>query len=143
MIKEHSISFTFKLYQQFLHEPFLKVVRYGHEDLLTWILDNYVFDINMKNVNGNTLLHIAALEGRSRCCSLLLHYQPDINTRNNSGQTPLDIAIQLDLKNTKQILLEHRSRQSDDEQIVSFWFQFYVLLLTTINPTSSIFIHNS
>ena len=87
---------------------------------MTWILDNYVFDINMKNIHGNTLLHTAVLEGRSRCCSLLLHYHPDINAKNNIGQTPLDIAFQLDLKNTKQILLEHCSRQSDDEQIVSF-----------------------
>ena len=106
----------------FFIEPYLKVVRHGHEDLLTWILNNYVFDINMKNVHGNTLLHTAALAGRSRCCSLLLHYQPDVNAKNNIGQTPLDIAIQLDLKNTKQILLEHCSRQSDDEQSVSFWF---------------------
>ena len=76
----------------------------------------------MKNVHGDTLLHTAVSEGRSRCCSLLLHYHPDINAKNNNGQTPLEIAILLDLKNTKQILLEHRSRQSDDEQIVSFWF---------------------
>ena len=103
----------------FFTEPFLKVVRHGHEDLLTWILNNYVFDINMKNVLGNTLLHTAALAGRSRCCSLLLHYNPDINAKNNIGQTPLDIVFQLDLKNMKQILSEHHYRQSHDKHIVS------------------------
>ena len=86
---------------------------------MTWLLDNYVFDINMRNIHGNTLLHTAALAGRSRCCSLLLHYQPDINAKNNIGQTPLDIAFQLDLKNTKLILLEHRLRQIHDKPIVS------------------------
>ena len=69
--------------------------------------------------SGNTLLHTAALAGRSRCCSLLLHYHPDIKAKNNLGQTPLDIAFQLDLKNTKQILIEHHFRQSHDKQIVS------------------------
>ena len=62
---------------------------------MSWILDNYDFNIDMKNLQGNTLLHIAVLEGRSSCFSLLLNYKPDINAKNDIGQTPLDIAFQL------------------------------------------------
>ena len=53
----------------------------------------YNYDLNQKDIDGNTLLHLATLNCYYDLCEYLCH-QPNINVniRNNSYDTPLDIA---------------------------------------------------
>ena len=87
--------------------PLHLVAKYGHEDILAWILDNYKFDIRMKTVQGYTILHYAALNGQSGCCSVILQHRPDINMKDNIGYTPLALACQSGKIETVREFLEH------------------------------------
>lgn len=49
---------------------------------------------NVKDTQGNTALHIAALLGFPEGAELLLSRKAQVNLGNNSGETPLIIAVQ-------------------------------------------------
>jgi hypothetical protein len=53
-------------------------------------------NINIVNKNGNTLLHLAAYEGKTELCELLLLLMSDeaINKLNNKGVSALHLATQ-------------------------------------------------
>ncbi len=48
-------------------------------------------DINGRNRDGNTALHLAAFLGRAETAELLIKNGADINTKNGDGATPIDI----------------------------------------------------
>ena len=50
-------------------------------------------DINARNVQGWTSLHLAASSGDIALVELLLRYGADVNAPSNVGATPLDHAI--------------------------------------------------
>lgn len=50
--------------------------------------------INNPNRNGQTALHLAALNGYARVVQLLVEYGADVNATNNKGETPLMVAVQ-------------------------------------------------
>lgn len=49
--------------------------------------------IDLKNPDGNTPLHMAAIRGRSQALLFLLNAGADKSTTNNSGDTPLHYAV--------------------------------------------------
>eukprot|EP00043_Microstomoeca_roanoka_P002447 m.38499 g.38499 ORF g.38499 m.38499 type:complete len:134 (+) comp11491_c0_seq1:477-878(+) len=51
-------------------------------------------DINAKDNQGNTSLHIAVHKKDSKAVKKLLQSNPDLGLSNNEGQTPLDIALE-------------------------------------------------
>ena len=48
-------------------------------------------DVNTKNLNGITPLHVAALKN-TEACAMLLKYDADVNSTTNLGYTPLQYA---------------------------------------------------
>ena len=84
----------------------------GHDDILAWILDNYNFDMKMKDFQGYTILHIAAVFGQSDCCSVILRHHPDINVKDDNGNTPLAGACQAGDIGMVRVLLQHGARVS-------------------------------
>ena len=92
--------------------PLHLAAEYGHYDILAWVLENYNFDMKMKSVQGDTILHKAAMNGHSDCCSVILRHHPDINVKNNIGWTPLAIACQTGDIGTVWLLLQHGARVS-------------------------------
>lgn len=64
-------------------------------------------DINARDENGDTVLHLACRRGRLPLIRLLLYHGADVNAKNNDGKTPLDI---LSLKpprlKTAELLIE-------------------------------------
>ena len=68
--------------------------------------------MKMKSVQGDTILHKAAMNGHSDCCSVILRHHPDINVKNNIGWTPLAIACQTGDMATARLLLQHGAEVS-------------------------------
>ena len=58
------------------------------KDLAEVLLANRA-DVNAKNGDGNTVLHLAAANGHKAVVELLLASKADVNVRNNHGETPL------------------------------------------------------
>ena len=47
-------------------------------------------DVNIQDSGGDTLLHIAAKEGKEELLDTLLAYGADTQIRNTKGETPMD-----------------------------------------------------
>ena len=62
--------------------------------------------LNVPNTAGNTLLHIAVLQGSVELTKTILVADPfgDVNITNNEGQTPLHIAIAMEQTTINQVL---------------------------------------
>ena len=59
-------------------------------------------DINSRNKNGATPLHLAVMWGHEDVTKALIKHGADLNAKNNKGRTALDVAV----RNDKQSLAE-------------------------------------
>lgn len=55
----------------------------------------YGVNIGWKNIEGHTLLHLAAIQGHQDMAALLLGAGADLNKRDQAGRTALDRAEQM------------------------------------------------
>ena len=103
---------------QHLKSPLHLAAGEGHRDILAWTLEHhgYHFDINMQDFQGWSILHTAALNGRSYCCSVILQFQPNIEMKDyKEGGTALDFACYSGDKETVKVLLDHGAQPSFDQ----------------------------
>lgn len=63
-------------------------------------------DINSKNSDGATQLHVAICDNNQEALNLLLQTGADVNSKNNKLQTPLHLALSLDCPATIIALLK-------------------------------------
>ncbi|KAJ8683740.1 hypothetical protein QAD02_019532 [Eretmocerus hayati] len=78
-----------------------------HQDVFKHLIDTGIFDINEKDSDGNTPLHIAILKNSNSCVKLLLRNGANPNIANASNQTPLHNAVITDNLFTVELLLEY------------------------------------
>ena len=64
-------------------------------------------DVNAKDENGNTPLHIAAEKGHENMAELLLANNAEINAKDNNGRTPLAWAENQGHKDVVELLRQH------------------------------------
>ena len=83
--------FDFKGYTSVVH----KLLKEGH-------------DVNRKNGNGDTALHLCCERGNEDCIKLLIQYEANLFEKNRAGRTPYDY---LKLPHLRHIL---DSDNSDD-----------------------------
>ena len=69
----------------------LDACKNGNIDLVKKML-SYGADVNAKNNNGNTPLHLASRKGHTEIVKLLLEHGADANVKNNDGETAFDWA---------------------------------------------------
>ena len=91
---------------------------------------------NLKDVHGNTPMHIAVMLGRSECIKLLLQHHHPVNVKNADGWTPLQEAVSYGHRATIKTLLlalqeeksnERKSRRPEIKQALdSFGGDFFV-----------------
>ena len=100
-----------------LKSPLHLAARLGHQDILAWTLEHHhhQFDINMQDSQGWSILHTAAIYGRSSCCSVILQFRPNIELKHHRGQTALDLACESGDVKTVRILMEHNAKLSFDQ----------------------------
>lgn len=78
---------------------------YGHEDLLTCIIEDCGADINIGDNDSRTPLHLAIENKSLSAIPLLISAGADVNAKSKDGSTPLHIAVkQID---TVQLLLRN------------------------------------
>ena len=62
-------------------------------------------DVNAKDLNGRTLLQLAALKGHKEVAELLIAEGADVNAKTNSGWTPLVVAAVRGHKEVVELLI--------------------------------------
>lgn len=84
-----------------LHDDFLYFVRANEADELRQILPTPHLDLNCRNAQGNSALHMAAANGLAELIDMLCLYVPEsprarvqVDVRNELGNTPLAWAAQ-------------------------------------------------
>ena len=64
-------------------------------------------DVNAKDEEGLTPLHLAASWGHKEVAELLIANGADVNAKDNQGRTPLDVAIELKQTEITDLLRKH------------------------------------
>jgi len=64
-------------------------------------------DVNYKDVNGKTPLHVVANEGNLKVVKFLTKINADLNATDNEGNTPLTEAVKKDKNDVVEFLSEH------------------------------------
>ncbi len=67
----------------------------------------YGADIDAQNVNGNTALHVCAVNDRKECAQLLLFRRADAGTQNKQGQTAYHVALIVGSTAVAQLVKSH------------------------------------
>ena len=62
-------------------------------NIISALMEKYIFDINSQDINGNSALHWAVYFNNQQCIDYLLYYNIDINLKDNNNCTAMDIAI--------------------------------------------------
>ena len=88
---------------------------FGSRDVLKLLLDKQSdnMDIDQKDNEGNTPLHLASKNGYTTCVSLLILKGAKIDEANNAKRTPLFVAI----KNAPEELIYHLIRAGADVNV--------------------------
>ena len=78
------------------------------------LLKNYAANINARNADGNTPLHIACQHGNEDAVLALLDYTPDVNIKNFEGLTALGEARMNNLVNIVQLIEDRYKEDVED-----------------------------
>ncbi|XP_047146554.1 ankyrin repeat domain-containing protein 13C isoform X2 [Hydra vulgaris] len=88
-------------------------------DTLKLQLKSGVYDINQKDIFGNTPLHLAVMLGFVECAKIITEHNADTSIKNNDGWTPLAEAVSYGNRTSiKQVLkrVKQQSRNSFDDR---------------------------
>lgn len=82
----------------------------GFSDILDRLLQNKdEFDINDREVEGKSALHLAAEFGHKKCVAYLLKNDADLYSTDNEGRTALHIAASLGYTSVCEVILSSNS----------------------------------
>eukprot|EP00184_Porphyridium_aerugineum_P007032 CAMPEP_0184697718 /NCGR_PEP_ID=MMETSP0313-20130426/4591_1 /TAXON_ID=2792 /ORGANISM="Porphyridium aerugineum, Strain SAG 1380-2" /LENGTH=629 /DNA_ID=CAMNT_0027156551 /DNA_START=358 /DNA_END=2247 /DNA_ORIENTATION=+ len=85
----------------------MRAARYGHEDIVSWLLENTNANVNSKNQYGQTALIEAACNGHGEVMQVLLDHGASINERDNDGDAALHYAAKWGEAKAVQVLLDN------------------------------------
>ena len=71
----------------------LDAAYFGEIDEICAFLDNDVDNVNTKDRDGNTPLHMAVLGGHTNCVGLLIEKKANVDAVNSEGNNPLHLAV--------------------------------------------------
>lgn len=98
----------------------------GRVEMTQFILQNVNYEfINQQDIDGNTALHVAAMNDRDSIVRLLIEYKADPNIRNNNGERPYDIAVAGKSQEAIRVLEPFNTKKS-------IYTIYYLLLLSII-----------
>lgn len=104
----------------------------GRVEMTQFILQNVNYEfINQQDIDGNTALHVAAMNDRDSIVRLLIEYKADPNIRNNNGERPYDIAVAGKSQEAIRVLEPFNTKKS----IYTIYYYYYYLLFICIDFT--------
>ncbi|KAH9599150.1 6-phosphofructo-2-kinase [Trypanosoma melophagium] len=130
------------------------LVRASNASELQYLLEKGLCNVNQRDYNGGTPLHVAAFEGNEAIVRVLVSFGADIMAMDNLGRTPLDWAAtnrhsgvcRYLLALTKnQFLIQEKQKQSGNETLLQKDKNTALIcdlspsdkaLLTTLSPTN-------
>ena len=68
----------------------------------------------MKDEDGKTTLHFAALNGRKVIAELLIAKGADVNAKDEDGETPLDATYVFNKTETADLLRKHGGKTAEE-----------------------------
>jgi ankyrin repeat protein len=86
--------------------PLMKAVQRGRSEIAQLLLAHPDIDINVRDINGDTVLMMATRMANSFLETILAHPCVDISLRNHDGQTALAIAHEYQYSDVVQILID-------------------------------------
>ncbi|VDI78368.1 E3 ubiquitin-protein ligase mind-bomb, partial [Mytilus galloprovincialis] len=89
-----------------------------HQDVAETLLTKGVTDINLKNEEGLTPLHVACHEAYFEMVELLIENDADVNTKSNTGYTPLHVTLGVEQQKLPGLLGLMLSRPNDESERV-------------------------
>jgi ankyrin repeat protein len=91
---------------------FFTAILWGCDKIITLMLERKWVDIEMRNPNGLTAIHLAAVAGNQTTVRRLLDAGANINAIDNEGLTALDYAIAEGEKTMERLLLASGAKPS-------------------------------
>ena len=85
--------------------PLMYAAKMGHTSMLHILIDDH--NIDLKNKNGYTALHIAALNDRPAVVEKLLAFRSQVNATDYEGKTPLMMAVDRGFSKVFQVLIKN------------------------------------
>ncbi|MGC9105409.1 MAG: ankyrin repeat domain-containing protein [Thermoprotei archaeon] len=74
-------------------EELFEAVEEGDLQRVKYLVEIHQCDVNIRDKDGNTPLHLAAWYGYLDIVKFLVEHGADVNARNAEGNTPLHLAI--------------------------------------------------
>lgn len=93
------------------YAPIITALNKGYNDIVEWLLKQNI-NLNVKDHQGNSLLHIMATKGKLNHIIQLSNFFKKLNLKNNHGDTAILLALQNNNKHTAQWLLNQGARIS-------------------------------
>ena len=90
-----------------INKNFFEALKFKDAEVVKSFIDNGV-DIEARNENGWTPLHVTSILGHAEKTKLLIDAGADIDARNIIGQTPLDIATDRGCMEVAKLLKNHQ-----------------------------------
>jgi len=91
-------------------------VRHGNVELFQGCLDRGM-DLNQRDAQGNSLLHVACQNGSKRLVKSILREGYDINSTNSQGHTPLYFAIKYKYFKLAKYLISKDAQSSNIDEM--------------------------
>ena len=85
---------------------FLLACKYKHFEIVEHFLENYKFNLNHRDMSGDTALHYAVKEEHLEIAELLLDFGASIDIENYKNESPLMIACQQNRDDIVHLLLD-------------------------------------
>jgi len=91
--------------------PLMRTIEYSNNDTCAILLSYNNVDANLKNIDGDTALHIAVIKNNIRGVCLLIKYGVDHTIKNNKGLTAFEQCNEIEIK----LLLEQYAKIKEQE----------------------------
>ena len=104
-------------------------------NIITALMEKYIFDINKQDNHGNTALHWAVYFNNQQCIDYLIHYNININIMDNNNCTAMDIAVKRENENLIVKIKNSLTIQyldSENKQNIKQYFSFLELIQINI-----------
>lgn len=76
------------------HSALYEAAKADHREVFKRLIKNGA-DINLKNEQGNTMLHLAVINNNDKAVDLFIEFGADLSIKNHKGQTALDISKEI------------------------------------------------